>query len=756
MLSGDFTAGDVTVFASRVMVNGVARPAVKVELTGGWRSDLPSQISSAGSNMVRDGTVQWATEQDVSQRPVTAFRAWGVWRPQKGDRIVVYAGDGTSEWPRFTGVVDETTGSVGSGMSSTIIADVDPLSESFQSEPLLARMYPRSGSTAWRNAGLTPMYFVDAAMRAGGYYTTTPTAGQAALHVPLQGSMLPAVGTSADLLSGDGHTTGGYQDNWGAPWGLSAGNFVAEYAPAFSRKPSESVALQMMFTASHAATAYVTVHYGSANYFRLIINSSGNAVFQRMRGTDLVEVCRINNVVGDATRVEVLVKDGAATLRANNGKQASGTVSDLQSNNMSKIGITAPPDARIAGVQVSHPEPWQEWQYLNFRPTARIRTHTGNATTWGTINASPRYARRTALSMLEELADQTLSAMWIDEEGVLQFAPSNGVRNTASVQTITTADDVLALSWSDRLLAVAKRVTVEYLHPAFNSGTSRSVFLAQGSRTTLRQGDVVEDVYSPGSDQDWYGVDASPYRLPGDGWSPYNDGIGSFVGLTYYEGEDVVTGSIPYSSNISMSRTGLSEWTVTHEAVSYGAGVTAETLTHPDASALWKRNRGESLPILRGWAKIRWDPRETTTSVASPGPVLRHDLGAMSTSDNAQNVRDYLHALILEALPQITGLEVTPDPRRQIGDTITLSSQGFLGVTIRGKVTGIQESLSADGYTQSFDMEPAHVTTGALTWAEWEQAFPGTLTYTQWEALRAPTETYTDFENDPLKGADEA
>ena len=757
MLPGDFSAGDVTVFASRVVVNGVSRPATSVDLDGGWRSDLPSQISPAGSNMIRGGTIEWATKEDVSQRPVTAFRDWGVWRPAKGDRIVVYAGDGTSEWPRFTGVVDETTGSVGAGMSSTIVADVDRLSETFSCEPLLEQMPPLPGTTTWRNAGLSPIFLVDAAMRAGGYYVTPPRLSYTALSIPLQTSLLPEVDTSAEILSASAHTGGGnYQQNYAAPWGYAAANFEAAYRPAFTFTPSEPLLISVMITAAHAGRGNVFVHYGASNYIRLLVSYTGAAIVQRLRGSTLVEVTRLTPAqMAGATRVEVLMKDGQIVIRNNTGAMEAGSVSGLLDQPMHRIEVSAEPEARLAGVMVSHPPAWQEWANLYFESTARVHSGAGGATTWGIINASPRFNPQAAQSALEELADATLSALWIDEEGVLHFAPSGAVRSSPSVQTITTADDVLALSWSDRLLATARRVTVAYRHAAYKRGAGiRQIELARGSRQSLQSGTVLEDVYHPGTDEDWYGVATSPQKLYPLPWSDYNSDDGTYVGVSYFEGNDVTDNVSSSLVDITMRKTGVSEYTIIHEAGTLPSGITAETVTHPEWIPLWERNRNNNLPVIQGWGKITWVERETTQQTSTHGPVLRIDLGAYAREWKAEGVRDYLCDLVENAIPQITGLNVTPDPRRQIGDTITIRSENFLGVTIRGKVTGIDETISGDGYTQSLNIEPLHVSTGALTWAEWEAAFPGTLTYTQWQDLRDATDTYDDFNTQPLKGAE--
>lgn len=755
MLGGDLKSGSVRAYKTRVTVDGVDRPVVSVDLDGSMRHDLPAQISRSSGASDRGGSIKWAAPNVVTDKPVTAFRDYGNWRPRKGQKVVVYQGDGVTEWRRFTGVIDETTGSIGSGMTSTIVVDVDRLTEEFSCEAHLSSMPPLTDGGAWRNAGLSPMYFVDAAMRAGGYYVTPPTISTSVLHVPLQGSLLPAVGTRGELLPGAAaHTgSGAYQENWSAPWGLAAGNFKASYTPRLAFPQSTPLMVSMMLTGAHAGTGHVIVHYGGTNnYVRLLVGSTGTAIVQTLRGSVTTEVCRIAGVVSaGATRVELVVRDGMATLRTNASQQVTGSITNLLDNPMSRVDLLAEPAARIAGVQVSNPEPWQDFQNLNFVNTARIRTHDGNTLTWGVTNAAPRFEAEAASAVIESLADQTLSGLWFDELGVLNFGPSNGIRSQAPMQTITTADDVLALAWSDRLLAVASRITVGYLHPALKSGSARSIEVARGSNQALRSKEQIEDVYTPAADEEWIGVDDTLTVLGANMWGGYNAGVGSIAGVIYTaEGE--TTSSAGLSTSISMQKTGLSEYTVKHEAGTFPADVVAETVTSPTSVDLWPRNRDKPLPVIRSYAALQWVEREVTRTANQVGPVLRIDLGGQATPATAERVRDYLHSVVSSPYPQITDLEVVPDPRRQIGDVITIQSENYMGVTLRCMVTSISESMDGH-YSQSLGLDVLNVTTGSLTWAEWESSYPGTLTFEQWLSLRGQTDTYNDFNTDPLKGA---
>lgn len=756
MLPGSFTPGPVVTFTSRVTVAGVDHPFVSVSLDGDMRSDLPSQLVQSSGGIDRSGTVVWQQGPPVADRPVTPFREWGLGRPRRGDRVVVWEGDGETEWPRFTGLIDETSGDVNGEMVSTLVSDIDPLTQDFSCEPMLARMPPLQGSSEWRWGGLAPMFYADAAMRVGGFNTTPPTPAWACLNAPLQGSLYPAPGTAAEMVEGGAYgQVSATMTLWSAPWGLAASDLSAKYRPAFTRAASSPLHMSMLVSPTHQGSASLTVYYGS-RWLRVWV-TEGRTVNVLTDATNPTPVCSLSAAsFEDAQHVMLLRKGGTVTLRADNGATATGSLPELGSAPMSEIDLNARPGSRIAGVRVSHPESWQEFIDLDFTPTARIHAGAGSTSTWGVTNAHPRVEAREAEGFLEDLASQTLSAMWMDEEGVLQFAPSGAIRQAPPVQTITTSRDVLAMSWSDRVLSVASRVTVSYLHPALSSGTSQSVEVSRGSRRTFSRGDLDETTHRPSQDEDWYGVDDTLTRLPGTvGWSHYNTGVGSLAGATYYIGDQVATGTQGGGLDVTMTKTGLSEWTVVHDAASVGVGVTAETMTYPTVTGtgLWARNTSMPLPVLRAWGRVEWIERETTTAVNSVGPHLRVDLGGSATADTAERIRGYLRGLIETAIPRITRLEVRPDPRRQIGDVVTIDSPDFLGVSIRCLITGISESMSRDGYTQQLSLDVLSMTTASLTWAEWEQALPGTLTFAQWRALRSANETYNDFNTTPLKEA---
>lgn len=755
MLPGDFVPGGVTAYVTRVVVAGIDRPAVSATLASAMRSDLPSQISGGSTSMRRDGTIEWATQDDVRTRPVTAFRDFGVWRPQKGDSVVVYAGDGVHEWPRFVGVIDETTGSVGAGMQSTIRADLDKMSRYFSSEPLLTRMVPRSGSSTWRLGGLSPMVLVDAVLRRAGRYITPPSVDGSILNVPYQTTMRPALGSGGSLIQGgryEGENL--FQFDATASWGFSAGNFEAQYDPSRKLGLQEPLQLSVMFEPRHAGVSHITLRFGSS-YVRLMITTARDVVVQAYTGGNTSEVCRLTPTdVEDADRAEILIEDGDITLRANNGANTSGGHSISGDPELTRIDVMARPDARIAGVQAYYPASVsRRWATLDREPTARILSVGDHYATWGPTQASRRFNPQTCDSVLDELAAKTLSAMWVDETGVLVFAPTGALRQKPVVQTLTTADDVLALSWSDKLLNSASEVVINYAQARLSYGMAQGIEVARGTKQTLIGDSVAEDVYKPSADEEWYGVDTSPRILPGAGWGAYNRGEGSFFGVTYMRDNDPVSDQTQYSTAFSITKTGITEWLITHETGSLPGDVVAETATHPDHGYLWGRKQGNALPVLTAWAKGVWVDHQTSASTGLAGQVLTVNMGKGAASNAATRCRNYLVNHLHNVHPQITDFPVIPDPRRQLGDHIRIRSTSFLGVTLTCLITGIDESYTTDGASQSLTLDVLDVSTGSLTYEEWEQAFPGTLTYSQWQELRDATDTYNDFNTDPLKGA---
>ena len=144
---------------------------------------------------------------------------------------------------------------------------------------------------------------------------------------------------------------------------------------------------------------------------------------------------------------------------------------------------------------------------------------------------------------------------------------------------------------------------------------------------------------------------------------------------------------------------------------------------------------------------------ETRNAAEWSGPSagsghLTHDLGVWLNHQEGQHgpaaARKYRLAVATRApLPMITGLDVWPDPRVQLGDVITVRSPVYLGAVFTALVTGVTNRHDGAA-SQSLSIRLLSVTvTGSQSYEDWSTQHPGTLTYAQWAALT--TQTYTAF-----------
>lgn len=343
MQEGNLVSSDVQAFTSRVLVNGIQRPVISWSVDRELSGDLPAQVVAVSGLTQATGSVEFASGQDITDGGLNPWNASTGWFPKKGDRVEIYAGDGTTEWKQFHGLIGKTTGSIGEGFQSTLIDDYDKLSAPFSHSAMLRVMPPLAwdGSEPYREAGLHPLYYVDRALRTAGFYCTPPREFNTYLYVPMQGSAWPHFG---NLRSSSGWL------NTVAPWGLGRREGQATYTPATSNSMDKTTQLSLMVAPDHASPVDVFIDYGTTNNLRLTVNSSRVAIALK----DGVEICRLS--LGSGTVVSMLAKSGQVSLATNAGGAASGAFSPSGTNSpMTGVRINASASSSVAGLQLSEP-----------------------------------------------------------------------------------------------------------------------------------------------------------------------------------------------------------------------------------------------------------------------------------------------------------------------------------------------------------------------------------------------------------------
>lgn len=751
MQSGSLAGTDVQGFTSRVVVAGVER---KVQ---GWRvgrdlvGELPDQVVAVSGLRQASGTITWAEGPDVDGTGVNPWNSSSGWLPRSGDPVVIYVSDGVTEWRKFTGVIDETTGDIGELPQSSIIDTSDMLNRPFSHVPLQRMMPPLERAAAdYRAVGLSHLYYVDAALRTAGFFALPPQEARQVLSVPAQSSMWPETGVlTAGVVGGpDGNGSPWCSTNNG-PAGVSVADVLNTYSPALSYNLTEPVRYSMTVGADHNGNTSMKGYYGATDYIELAVAGSRTAI-ARVNGT---QVCSL--VLGSATSVSLLIKAGAWTLRSNTGATASGSATNPNALVLDRVVISADVDSRVAGFHVVHTSTSTENLYTGHVPTANYHMQLTNHL--GLMDAGPTLADTTCREVLDDIGKAVLAGQWIDEAGVFHWAPSVGLRDQSSVQTVTTLDDIRSLSWSDSLLGVRSRVETSYDLPGISRSRWDNVLWDQGSTETLESGQTKTEFYSPGSNTDWIGLSPDYLILGNPGASaPSNSGWGSVTGAQLADATTEVDGSGYLSS--SLTQINVNTFKVVHTAGSLPAGKKLE-LRYPSASTtIWPRWLKESFPLIRGFAKTEWAKLtiQSTTPGPAYAPVLKHDTGPwFSREDDTTlvlRITDYVAAQVSAPVATITGMRVGYDPRRQVGDVITISSPNLLGITIDALVVGVDES-AGDGYEQSLAVRIIDAASEFTTYGDFEASHPDTLTYEQWRLLFPDTATYDTFNDDPLRGA---
>ena len=749
MLPGSFVGGDVRELTTYALVNGVRREVESFTSDRDLAGDLPEQVAAGGGVSGGSGTIVWAQLEDVQSREMSPWHKPAGWPPSSGDRVQVYVTDGLTDFPRFTGAIDKSSGTVGGGMQSTVIDDRDKLNATFSHEALLRHHTPYGEGNAYRSIGLNHWYPLVMALRKAGFYNTPPAVADVAVSVPMQGSMWPEAGT-VTIASGAGSSGAIHAGFYTASWGYAAGAFDATYLPRTSYSSSEPLQITVMVAPDHTTNANIYVNFG-ADHVRLRIHPN-RVVYAQLNGT---LVCQLGpSAIVGMTTVTLLVKNGVWTLKTDKGYTASGS-QVMPSAAMGTIRVTGEAGTRVAGVQVSRPNTTgHEFASLSFTPNMRFTP--GNLAS--TMDMMPRFENRNIADLVDEICKATLTAAWFDESGILRLASADRLRGASPVQTITTLDDILQLGWEDSLLSVRSKVEVTWKDPSISKGRQMRKELFRGPGDTMESADNVEVFAAPDEDTEWFGVDRSPRLLNDSNWGIYNRKRGSFVGVHYMNASDVEQATSSQTTTITTSLLGTAALKINHVAGSYGTGIEANLGTSENATALRQQLRGQALPVIRGFGQGKWVDAVTVSSTTGPSyaPALTHDLGFwghrfFEGGSVALRLADFIAGMVVAPSPTLSGVGVLYDPRRQLGDVITIQA-GILDVTIQALVVGISESHAPGDHTQDITVRIISVTsTRKVTYDELAAAWTGG----DYNALQAVWTglNYNNFTSNPLNGA---
>ena len=613
--------------------------------------------------------------------------------------------DGGHTWQtKFVGEVDESGGSVNElGVEVVGVQQSDDLNGRIRHTPLNFRHpSPRNGSR-YMSIGLHPLYVANLVARVGGYYATPPAdPGSTILSVPMMGSVWAEYGTAFGswVMDAKGATSGVPSDSpeyKATPWGLSVTNVFAQWTPRLpdgvSGMMDKPIGIRFLSGPVTSDPSHLEVAWDRASI--------------------------MIQVRPEGLRVETTTGWLPGGLR----KVAYGrtrALTDEQKRDGFQATIWIHPDGSLTtdvdGVTYSHtafpslPREFKQFPITDIRLTSRHtsapmggivvvmsddqtvlgdweRTFIAKADPDHMLFGVPAIQNVDGLDLLTEMAEKSLDALWIDENGRLHYEARSAMDARPSVRTIT-LDDVERADWGVSRSSVFTHVGGTHLQPACSQtrmSSSAATTLWEGPSDSLRPGEDWEGVASPDAGVDWIYMDHSFTKVGRSGVNAANSGVGSLLAGTtrQTDSEGKVEEGVPSVSwfNGNVTRIGWDAYAV---EVRYRPpdGVVAHfELSAPEIPGLSASIVGKGI-ILRGRARQVWS--DVPTSAVQTGAKARrsrlhtHDGGWFIQSPLVMGrVLARLAAMFAQPLRTYRELPLAaPDLLIRLGDTVNLALNG--------------------------------------------------------------------------------
>lgn len=311
-----------------------------------------------------------------------------------------------------------------------------------------------------------------------------------------------------------------------------------------------------------------------------------------------------------------------------------------------------------------------------------------------------------AWSIAQEVADQTLGAAGIDEEGRFYFIGKDRLRGLGvQSKEIIGIDDLADIGWSISADGVADRVTVAYRPPDIysTSGTGASTVWEADGVIEVRAGQTVnvrvDFVDMAVGYLEWFSqATTDPVNAEGSRWIAFSTREGSSPPVPSGALWVTPTSHSPTRASISiLNRTSGTLWI---RDVNGGPGLFLRSTSVARA--------GEPLQVSVG-----------TDEGKALSPFTHEGGSGIQILDEALLLAGWLHANLSEPLPVLDGVSVVPDLSRRIGDVVTVYDPDLTAIRARCLIYGVHNSASASGIEQSLDLALLAVTVDdAMLWAE--------------------------------------
>lgn len=719
--------------------------------------EFADSLPGGGSFTAASGEVSYVPGPDVSSRVATPWDpAPGVPMAEESVSVSMDVGLGpVSVLPQ--GRVSDTSAGTGSRVTSVGFTDLyRSLDRDITWDGMAARMPAEGDAAYWRNPGLFGVSVVDRIFRHCGWYATPPMDPGALVSAPMQGSAWPERGklTRAERLSVQGAAPGWIT----SPWGMLATDLNLTYEPSASRALSSGAFEITAMLPPSSGTARVVCWFGGRR-IQLTWTDASVLVSAETGANSFTQLVSLSRTP-DATAVTArITRRGAglvqAAMRTNAGTFETGTDVSMPDTYLTApmSHVTVYGGGRCGAFQVAQSTAWLA---DGWKPSAAIRARAGIP---NRLQVLPPVTGGNCASMLQDLARAEYATFWIDEKGVMQWWDIDRLESQLNVATLTTADHVTRLEWSQDLSSVHSRVNVNWKVPSLSVSFRERIDLWQGSGSTLSPGDGFEDFINVPNDEVWLMPDLSFTRI-GDsiaGRDNFNSGIGSAYGAVIPgQGDD------PDQWAQKQAAFTMAIERITDDTFKYSfnwAGtvpVVLRTAGKDTTSGLFGMRRGVDLPILRG--KMRYVAIDETATAAESGPPMAPEFTVdcgwwIQYADEAQWLADKYASRVTVPSPELGAVGIKPVPGLQLGDKITIAAPDVVGLQIQGLVYADSRSISAgSGFSMehTIRVRPISVSRDSgVTWEEWRSSIAAASTHTQWAGTQSG-KTWTQWGTAPV------
>lgn len=665
---------------SSVNVTHVMEPSARVTIGGKMRQTVDSwsvtrEISSGHPQRLSAGSgiVAASAEADiVTTSPFgnTLNSLISADKPfSDGDSCVIEAGYAGGQLSRLiTGQVSELSHGIEDSVYTLSATDrIDRLNKNFSHEALIDVMPPHPSETVPRSVGVRAEYLVDYAIRRANFQTTFHPNGQAAVHVPLQGSVWPHAGSlrrSGDIQNDINTAARFSRVAWG--YGLTNGSCI--YEPLHRISGSRFEIVLHVDRPGHTGVGVAAAEFDSGTKAELRITQAGAEAY--------INNTQVASLESSAEIYCLSVTNGVWTLADNAGGRATG--SGQVNGNFAYGHLSATGGAVIGGYSVSTPPTGVSlYSVVSWERTAFFRCGVLHEE----LLASFDEWETNIISFLKEVSEAQMTAMWLDERGNFHWVHPNILRSGTTVAEYTTEKSLFSYKLTDRLASKIGKVSVQYERPEITRSNQARRTVWQGSGETLGPNEAVTYLVSPAAGELWVGVDPV-YRVAHD--TQYRQGNHSFVGgSTDSDPQTLVTG---YAMTWEKVKNGL--WKI------YLRNNTSANMIQriPENAGFRKWVEGENLPIVRakGYAKFV-DDFYTSTVTGEGDREYTHKAGKwVQRPTHAQRLADYMAAHLTVGIVEIEGIEIVPDFGLQLGDHVRLKDPVVANLIVDGVVFSVE------------------------------------------------------------------